>query len=891
LDNAGTVEFLLDADSDAFYFIEVNPRIQVEHTVTEAVTGFDIVKSQILIAQGQPLSDPEIGLGAQDTITTRGFAIQCRVTTEDATNNFIPDYGRLTAYRSASGMGIRLDAGTAFPGAIITPFYDSLLVKVTAQGLRFIDAARRMERCLQEFRVRGVKTNLSFLINLMTHKGFLQGGTTTRFLDETPELFHISSRQDRATRLLTYLAEIIVNGHPEIAGKRRPTSPQSLAAAPRFDSDALDSHRAGLLSPATPPHGSRTVFQELGPERFAKWVNDQKPLLITDTTFRDAHQSLLATRMRTYDMLQIAPEYASRHANLFSLEMWGGATFDTSMRFLKESPWDRLTQLRERVPNILFQMLLRAANTVGYTNYPDNVVKAFVKESASAGIDLFRIFDACNWLPNLRLAIDAVRNNDMLAEAAICYTGDILNPARSKYSLKYYVDLAKELEKLGANLLAIKDMAGLCKPAAARLLVKTLKKEIGIPIHFHTHDSAGGQLASLLYATEEGVDIVDAAMAPFSGMTSQPSLNALVEAVRFTPRDPQLSFDDLQNTANYWETVRRFYAAFENGQLAASAEVYRHEMPGGQYTNLFEQARALGLEKRWHEVCSVYADVNQLFGDIIKVTPTSKVVGDMALFMVSNNLTPKDILEGTRELAFPESVIEFFEGRLGQPPGGFPKALQKRVLRDRKPMRGRPGASLPPADFAAAGQLLQRQLHRQVNEREVITYLLYPRVFPEFAAHQRKYSDTSVFPTTVFFDGLTPGEEVSVDIEQGKTLIIRFLTLGDPHPDGQRTVFFELNGQPREVVVADKSLAGEVRKRAKAEPGNPLHVAAPMPGLVVTVVVSVGERVAKGQKLCTMEAMKMETTVYAEQAGKVAEILASPGTQVEGGDLIMRLEE
>jgi pyruvate carboxylase len=892
LDNAGTVEFLVDAYSNEFYFIEVNPRIQVEHTVTEAVTGIDIVKSQILIAQGQLLSDPDIGLGFQDAVTTRGYAIQCRVTTEDAANNFIPDYGRLTAYRSASGMGIRLDAGTAFPGAIITPFYDSLLVKVTAQGLRFIDAIRRMERCLQEFRVRGVKTNLPFLINLMTHKGFIQGGTTTRFLDETPELFQVSTRQDRASKLLTYLAEIIVNGHPEIAGKKRPGSQGLSTVYAKDDSEAREAAAAALaLSPRQPPQGSRTAFQELGPERFGKWIADQKRLLITDTTFRDAHQSLLATRMRTYDMLQIAPEYANRHAKLFSLEMWGGATFDTSMRFLKESPWDRLTQLRERVPNILFQMLLRAANAVGYTNYPDNVVKAFVKESAGAGIDLFRIFDACNWLPNLRLAIEAVRNNDMLAEAAICYTGDILNPARAKYNLKYYVELAKDLEKLGANLLAIKDMAGLCKPAAARLLVKTFKKEIGIPIHFHTHDSAGGQIASLLYAAEEGVDIVDAAMAPFSGMTSQPSLNALIEALRYTPRDPQLDFDDLQTTANYWETVRSYYAPFENGQLAASAEVYRHEMPGGQYTNLFEQARALGLEKRWHEVCSVYAEVNQLFGDIIKVTPTSKVVGDMALFMVGNNLGSRDILEGTRELAFPESVIEFFEGRLGQPPGGFPKALQKRVLRDRKPMRGRPGASLPPADFAAAHQHLQRQLHRQVSDREVVTYLLYPRVFPEFAAHQRKYSDTSVLPTTVFFNGLTPGEEVSVDIEQGKTLIIRFLTLGDPHPDGQRTVFFELNGQPREVMVADKSLAGEVRKRAKAEPDNPLHVAAPMPGLVVTVVVAVGERVAKGQKLCTMEAMKMETTVYAEQAGKVAEILASAGTQVEGGDLIMRLEE
>jgi pyruvate carboxylase len=631
-------------------------------------------------------------------------------------------------------------------------------------------------------------------------------------------------------------------------------------------------------------------LRELGPERFARWIKDQRRLLLTDTTFRDAHQSLLATRMRTYDMLQIAPAYAARHASLFSLEMWGGATFDTAMRFLKESPWDRLAQLRERAPNVLFQMLLRAANAVGYTNYPDNVVKAFVKESAQAGIDLFRIFDACNYLPNLRLGIDAVRDTGMLAEGAICYSGDILNPKRDKFNLKYFVDLARQLEKLGANLLAIKDMAGLCKPLAARKLVQALKQEVGLPIHFHTHDSAGGQLASLLMAAEAGVDIVDAAMAPLSGLTSQPSLNTLVEALRFTDRDTGLDFESLQATANYWETVRTYYQPFETGQLAASAEVYLHEMPGGQSTNLLEQAKALGLEGRWHEVCRTYAEVNRMFGDIIKVTPTSKVVGDMALFMVANNLTRADVETGTREVAFPESVVEFFEGRLGQPPGGFPKALQKRILRGRKPMRGRPGSSLPPADFDATRRQLEKQIHRHVSDCEVVTHLLYPRVFPEFVAHQRKYSDTSVLPTPIFFHGLAPGEEVNVDIERGKTLIIRYLTVGDPHADGTRTVFFELNGQPREVLVADRSLVSEVRKRPKADPNNPLHVAAPMPGLVVGVVTAPGEEVAKGQKLCTLEAMKMETTVYAEQAGRVAEVLAGPGTQVEAGDLLLRLE-
>jgi pyruvate carboxylase len=883
LDNAGTVEFLVDVDTGGFYFIEVNPRIQVEHTVTEEVTGYDIVKSQILIAQGRPLSDPEIGLASQDAVTTHGHALQCRVTTEDPANNFLPDYGRLSHYRSASGMGIRLDAGSAFGGAVITPFYDSLLVKVTAHGLRFLDAARRMERSLQEFRVRGVKTNIPFLLNLVTHPDFLTGRFTTRFLDETPELFQLPVRQDRATKLLTYIAEVIVNGNPELRDKE--TGRQG------------DKERAPVtLSPchlvtlSPPPPGTRDKFMELGPEKFARWVRGEKRLFVTDTTFRDAHQSLLATRMRSYDMLRIAPAYAARHWRLFSLEMWGGATFDVSMRFLKESPWDRLADLRERVPNILFQMLLRAANAVGYTNYPDNVVKEFVKESAQAGIDLFRIFDALNWLPNLKMAIEAVRDTGMLAEAAICYTGDILDSKRSKYSLKYYVELAKALEKMGANLLAIKDMAGLCKPFAARILVKALKRAVGIPIHFHTHDAAGGQIASLLLAAEEGVDIVDAAMGPLSGVTSQPNLNTLVEAMRFQERDTGLDREALEDTAEYWEQVRRLYGPFESGQLAPSAEVYWHEMPGGQSTNLQQQAASLGLGDRWHDVCRMYAEVNQMFGDIIKVTPTSKVVGDMALFMVANSLTPHDVLEGERELAFPESVVELFEGRLGQPPGGFPKQLQKRVLRGRKLLRGRPGATLPAADFAMTRRQLERQLGRSVSDQEVVTQLLYPRVFPEFAAQQAKYSDLSVLPTSVFFFGMQPGEEISVDIEKGKTLIIKFLTVGDPHPDGTRLVFFELNGQPREVLVQDRTLEGGSGAHPKADANDPHQIGAPMPGLVVRVTVAPGEEVTAGQKLFTLEAMKMETTVYAERAGRIVEVLVTPGTQVAAGDLLLRYE-
>ncbi len=886
LDNAGTVEFLYDDDSKKFYFIEVNPRIQVEHTVTEVVTGYDVVRSQILIAQGRPLGDPEIGLGDQSKVRVQGFAIQARVTTEDPANNFTPDYGRLSAYRSAGGPGIRLDAGTAFGGAVITPYYDSLLVKVTASGLRFSDAANRMERALQEFRVRGVKTNIPFVLNLVTHPKFLDGSVTTKFLDETPELFKFVARQDRASKLLGYIADVIVNGHPEV--KVKPALPAGKGEVP-FHASPVSQLLPG--KPTNLPEGTRDRFKKLGAEKFAQWVREQKRLLVTDTTMRDAHQSLLATRMRSYDMLHVAPEYARRHADLFSLEMWGGATFDTSMRFLRESPWDRLADLRARVPNILFQMLLRAASAVGYTNYPDNVVRSYVKESADAGMDVFRIFDACNWLPNLKVAIDAVRATDAIAEAAICYTGDILDPKRDKYTLKYYVDLAKELVKLGTHFLAIKDMAGLLKPYAARRLVKALRDEVGVPIHFHTHDSAGGQLASYVMAAEEGVDIVDCAFAPLAGMTAQPSLNALAEAMRFHERDPQLSFDELQKTAIYWDEVRSYYSPFEAGQLAASSDVYLHEMPGGQATNLMQQAKSLGLGDRWPDVCRMYASVNALFGDIVKVTPTSKVVGDLALFLLANGLTTKDVLDPKREIAFPDSVIEFFEGKLGQPPGGFPPDVQARILRGRKPMTDRPGALLPPADFDAARKLLEPKLGLPPTEQDVVTYLLYPKVFLDFVEQRNRYSDLSVLPTPVFFYGMQKGEEVSVEIEPGKTLIIRFLTIGEPHEDGKRLVGFELNGQPREVLVEDRSLAkSATAARRKAEAGNPLHVGAPMPGAVVAITVSVGETVAAGQKLATMEAMKMETSIAAERAGKIAEVVSKPGSQVQAGDLLIRFE-
>ena len=875
-ENAGTVEFLVDADTNQYYFIEVNPRIQVEHTVTEEVTGVDIVKSQILIAQGTPLDDPAIALPSQDAISTHGYAIQCRLTTEDPSNRFMPDYGRITHYRSASGMGIRLDAGSAFSGAVVYPFYDSLLVKLTAWARKFPDAARRVERCLQEFRIRGVKTNIPFLIKLVMHPTFMEGECTTRFIDDTPELFDFPIPQDRATKLLTYLAETIVNGNPLVAD--RPVSTRRAPAPlPHYDAKA----------PA--PDGPRQKLQELGPEKFSKWLLEQKRLLMTDTTLRDAHQSLLATRLRTYDMLHVADAYARLCPDLFSLEMWGGATFDTSMRFLKESPWQRLTELRERIPNILFQMLLRASNAVGYTNYPDNVVKAFVAEAADAGIDVFRVFDALNWVPNMKVAMEAVVKSGAICEAAICYTGDILDPARSKYDLKYYVDMAKELEKMGAHILAIKDMAGVCKPYAAELLVKTLKQEVGIPIHFHTHDTGGVQAAAITKAAEVGLDIADGALAPLSGTTSQPNLNTVAQALRFTDRDTELPADALDEIAEYWRAVREFYTCFESPVLPAGADLYQHEMPGGQYTNLFQQARALGLADRWHEVCRVYADVNQLLGDIVKVTPTSKAVGDLALFLIANEMSAEDVLSGDRELAYPQSVVDLVSGKMGQTPGGFPRKVRQKILRGEKALRGRPGASMPPADFDAAAEEIKPLLGRDPDRRDVVSHLLYPQVFADFAAHQEQYGDVSTLPTPAFLYGLESGEEIAVDIEPGKTLIVRFLTIGDPHEDGRRTVFFELNGQPREVTVADRALEPETPRVAKADPGNSKHVPASMPGMVVNVVAQSGDAVKKGQKLVMLEAMKMQTTITAETDGVVDEVHVRPGTQVETGDLLMTL--
>lgn len=875
--NAGTVEFLLDRDTNEFFFIEVNPRIQVEHTVTEEVTGTDIVKSQILVAGGALLEDPEIGLDSQDGIKTSGFAVQCRITTEDPSNEFRPDYGHVTHYRSGAGMGIRLDAGSAFSGAVVNPFYDSMLVKVTARGKRFEDASARMKRCLREFRVRGVTTNIPFLLQVLQHPKFVEGTCTTRFIDETPELFVMPKRKDRATKILSYMADVIVNGNAMVKG--RPVATRRIPAP------------LPEIPLGTPiPDGMRQKLQTMGAKDFCQWILDEKPLLLTDTTFRDAHQSLFATRFRTYDLLQIADAYAHMCPNLFSLEMWGGATFDVAMRFLNESPWKRLEQMRERVPNILFQMLLRASNAVGYTNYPDNIVQAFVKEAADTGIDVFRVFDALNSLENMKVAMDAVLDTDAICEASICYTGDILNPKLTKYDLNYYVSMAKELEKMGAHIIAIKDMAGLCKPYAASKLVKALKEEVGIPIHFHTHDTAGTQASAILEGAEQGLDIADAAMAPMSGGTAQPNLNTLVESLRFSDRDTELASEPLDQIAEYWRCTRQFYTPFEASVLPATADLYDHQMPGGQYTNLFEQARALGLSDRWREVCAVYAEVNRMFGDIVKVTPTSKAVGDMALFMVANDLTPNDVLEGERELAFPASVLDLIGGRMGQPMGGFPEQVEKKILRGEEPLRERPGATLVPADFEAEAVRLEGVLGRAATNQEIVSSLLYPEVYQKFVEHEQTYADTSCLPTPVFFYGLELAEEIAVEIEQGKTLIIKFLGVADAHPDGQRHVFFELNGIPRSVAVRDQSLESEVVKAEKADPSNPNHVAAAMPGMVVSLAVQEGDSVAEGQKLLVIEAMKMQTTLVAEKKGKVQRILVKSGSQIETGDLLAVIE-
>jgi pyruvate carboxylase len=872
---AGTVEFLMDMETDKFYFIEVNPRVQVEHTVTEEVTGIDIVQAQIMIAEGKTLAEAT-GKASQNDIHLNGHSLQTRVTTEDPLNNFIPDYGRITAYRSATGMGIRLDGGTAYAGGVITRFYDSLLTKVTAWAPTPEKAIARMDRALREFRVRGVSTNIAFVENLLKHQTFLSNKYTTKFIDETPELFQFKKRRDRATRVLNYIADISVNGHPETKGRPMPRANLKEAKAP--------------MPKDEPMKGTRNLLEEKGPQAVADWMKAQQQLLITDTTMRDGHQSLLATRMRSIDMIKVAPSYAANLPQLFSVECWGGATFDVAYRFLQECPWQRLRDLRGMMPNLMTQMLLRGANGVGYTNYPDNVVQEFVRQ-ASLNIDVFRVFDSLNWVENMRVAMDAVIENGKICEGTVCYTGDILDPDRAKYDLKYYVGMAKELRDAGAHVLGLKDMAGLLKPASARILFRALKEEVGLPIHFHTHDTAGIASATILAASDAGVDAVDCAMDSFSGNTSQAALGTVVEALRYTERDTGLNIKAIREISDYFEAVRGQYAAFESGMQAPASEVYLHEMPGGQFTNLKEQARGLGLEDRWHEVAQMYADVNQMFGDIVKVTPSSKVVGDMALMMISQGLTCDDIENSSVDVAFPDSVVDMMRGNLGQPPGGFPEAIINRVLKGEAPNTERPGKNLEAVDLKAAHADLSEQLEgKEVDDEELNGYLMYSKVFLDYMGRHRIYGPVRTLPTRTFFYGMEPGEEIAAEIDPGKTLEIRCQAIGETDEKGEVKVFFELNGQPRIIRVPNRQVQAAAAQHPKAEEDNANHIGAPMPGVIATVVVSAGQEVKGGDLLLTIEAMKMETSIHAERDATVKAVHAQPGSQIDAKDLLFELE-
>ena len=880
---AGTVEFLMDIDTGQFYFIEVNPRVQVEHTVTEEVTSIDIVQAQIQIAEGATLAEAT-GAASQADVTLRGHAIQCRITTEDPQNNFIPDYGRLTAYRAATGAGIRLDGGTAYAGGVVTRHYDSLLVKVIASAQTPQKAIARLDRALREFRIRGVSTNIAFVENLLKHPTFLNDTCTTKFIDTTPDLFVFKKRRDRATKILTYIADITVNGHPETAGRVKPATKYAAPHPPAPRGDVGTGLRQKLLSE--------------GPQAIADWMALQSPVLITDTTMRDGHQSLLATRMRSIDMLRVAPAYATNLPQLFSVECWGGATFDVAYRFLQECPWQRLRDLRAAMPNYLLQMLLRGANGVGYTTYPDNVVKSFVAQAAKTGIDVFRVFDSLNWAENMRVAMDAVREANKICEGTICYTGDILDPARAKYDLNYYVRMGKDLQKAGAHILGLKDMAGLLKPAAARVLIKALKEDVGLPIHFHTHDTSGIAASTVLAACEAGVDAVDAAMDAFSGGTSQPCLGSIVEALRHTPRDTGIDIQAVRDISNYWEQVRAQYAAFESGLPAPASDVYLHEMPGGQFTNLKAQARSLGLEERWSEVAQAYADANMMFGDIVKVTPSSKVVGDMALMMVSQGLSRQQVEDPKTEVAFPDSVIDMFKGNLGQPEGGWPKDLSAKVLKGETAITHRPGEKLAPTDLEATRTKLNADLKVGVedNEDEVIDdedlngYLMYPKVFMDYRTRHRLYGPVRTLPTRTFFYGMESGEQISVEIDPGKRLEIVLQTVSATLETGDVKVYFELNGQPREIRVPNRSAKAKIATRPKADETNRSHIGAPMPGLVIGVKAELGKKLVKGDVILQIEAMKMQTAVTAEREAILKALHVKVGDQIEVKDLVAELD-
>lgn len=873
--NAGTVEFLVSGDK--FYFIEVNPRVQVEHTITEMVTGIDIVHAQILIADGHDLHDDVLQIPAQKDIPLFGYAIQSRITTEDPQNNFMPDTGKLTVYRSSGGFGVRLDAGNGFQGAVISPHYDSLLVKLSTWGNTFKEAAEKMDRNLQEFRIRGVKTNIPFLENVVRHENFINGDFNTSFIDTTPELLNYKSARNRGNKLLSYIGNVTVNGFPGIADSQKPILPQP--------------HKPKIQLLNEIPTGTKQILDEKGPEGLVQWIKEQNDVLLTDTTMRDAHQSLLATRVRSKDLYEIADYTAQIMHNFFSLEMWGGATFDVAYRFLKENPWERLRVLREKMPNVLFQMLLRGANAVGYKNYPDNVIREFIKESAKEGIDVFRVFDSLNWLPGMQTAIDAVRDSGKVAEATMCYTGDILDDTRTKYTVNYYKQLAKDLESAGAHIIAIKDMAGLLKPEAAYQLITELKESTDLPIHLHTHDTSGNGIYLYAKAIEAGVDIIDTAIGSMAGLTSQPSANSLYYAMKGSKRQVRADIEGIEKLSYYWEDIRKYYKDFESGMNSPHSEVYVHEMPGGQYSNLQQQAKGVGLGDRWDEVKKMYSDVNLLFGDVVKVTPSSKVVGDMALFMVQNDLTDENVIEKGQTIDFPDSVIEFFQGYLGQPVGGFPEELQKVILKEREAITVRPGELLEAVDFDAIKKELDEKYNRDMTHQDVLAYVLYPKVFEQYMTTYDQFGNVSVLDTPTFLHGLRLGEEIEVTIEKGKTLIIKLVSIGEPQHDGTRVIYFELNGQPREIVVQDLNVEVSGEKKPKADPSNPNQIGATMPGTTLKVVVSPGSRVRRGEHLLITEAMKMETTVQAPRDGIVKEIFVKEGEAISTGDLLIELED
>lgn len=875
--NAGTVEFLVSGDE--FFFIEVNPRVQVEHTITEMITGIDIVKTQILVADGARLFDERIALPPQEEIQTLGYAIQCRITTEDPTNDFMPDSGTIIAYRSSGGFGVRLDAGDGFQGAEISPYYDSLLVKLSTHAITFKQAEEKMERSLREMRIRGVKTNIPFLVNVMRNEKFRSGDYTTKFIEETPELFDIAPTLDRGTKTLEYIGNVTINGFPNVEKRTKPDYEST--SIPQVSKKKIQSL-----------YGTKKLLDEKGPSGVADWVKAQDDVLITDTTFRDAHQSLLATRVRTKDMLNIASKTAEVFKDSFSLEMWGGATFDVAYNFLKENPWERLEKLRKAIPNVLFQMLLRASNAVGYKNYPDNVIQKFVDESAKAGVDVFRIFDSLNWVDQMKVANEAVQKAGKISEGTICYTGDILNPERSNvFTLDYYVKLAKELEREGFHILAIKDMAGLLKPRAAYELVGELKAAVNLPIHLHTHDTSGNGLLIYKQAIDAGVDIIDTAIASMSGLTSQPSVNSLYYALDGFKRNMRTDIQGLEELSHYWSTVRPYYVDFESDIKSPNTEIYQHEMPGGQYSNLSQQAKSLGLGERFNEVKDMYRRVNFLFGDIVKVTPSSKVVGDMALYMVQNDLDEQSIIEQGYKLDFPESVVSYFKGEIGQPVNGFNKQLQDIILKGQQPLTERPGEYLKPVDFDEIREQLQDKNYGEVTEQDIISYVLYPKVFDQFIQTRQQYGNLSLLDTPTFFFGMRNGETVEIEIENGKRLIIKLETISEADENGNRTIYYVMNGQARRITIKDENIKTNANVKPKADKTNPNHIGAQMPGSVTEVKVSVGDEVKVNQPLLITEAMKMETTIQAPFNGVIKKVTVGNGDAIATGDLLIEIEK